>query len=338
MLEPKPAKEPGEGGGFGEKFKSRKLRALLLNVIIGFVGERFGLPKEVTEWLLQIGFAYIGSQGIADFGAQGMMASGSDGKKKSMKFLVYLLFSVLTAAGNFFEVPPEVLEWMVNGVSVWLVSQGVADAGWQGLKRLPVEEQSKLKEDHVSPIPPVGPGKSQGDEPSLDVEDRLPGKSPLVDGRSRSHLDKLPPLMADLFEDVLLVAKGIASEFGADVKIISSVRTFEEQDKLYAQGRTSPGAIVTNAKGGESYHNYGLAVDFGVFQGKAYLDASDPDTSVQVYQKLNEWIKGQPEDIYRKIEWGGDWESMKDYPHFQFDPGYSLAELKKKKEKGEQYV
>jgi peptidoglycan L-alanyl-D-glutamate endopeptidase CwlK len=39
-------------------------------------------------------------------------------------------------------------------------------------------------------------------------------------------------------------------------------RTMEEQTALYSLGRSAPGRIVTKAKAGESYHNYGLAFDW----------------------------------------------------------------------------
>jgi len=49
---------------------------------------------------------------------------------------------------------------------------------------------------------------------------------------------------------------------GIDVIITSTLRDNESQDALYAQGRTTKGAIVTNARGGQSFHNYGVAFDF----------------------------------------------------------------------------
>src|ERR1043165_556102 len=51
-------------------------------------------------------------------------------------------------------------------------------------------------------------------------------------------------------------------------RFTQTLRTFEEQNALYAQGRTKPGQIVTNAKGGQSYHNYGLAIDFALLIDK----------------------------------------------------------------------
>src|ERR687883_479303 len=48
---------------------------------------------------------------------------------------------------------------------------------------------------------------------------------------------------------------------GIQIEVVQGLRTFAEQDALYAQGRTRPGPIVTRARGGQSNHNYGLAVD-----------------------------------------------------------------------------
>nr|WGD98862.1 M15 family metallopeptidase [Bacillus safensis] len=49
---------------------------------------------------------------------------------------------------------------------------------------------------------------------------------------------------------------------GIFVQITSGYRSFAEQNKLYAKGRTASGNIVTKAKGGQSNHNYGLAIDY----------------------------------------------------------------------------
>ncbi len=58
------------------------------------------------------------------------------------------------------------------------------------------------------------------------------------------------------------------------INIISGLRSYEEQDALYAQGRTAPGNKVTNARGGYSNHNFGIAFDIGVFSGNRYLPDS----------------------------------------------------------------
>lgn len=101
---------------------------------------------------------------------------------------------------------------------------------------------------------------------------------------------------------------------GVDVLITSTYRTNEEQDALYAQGRTTTGNIVTKAKGGQSMHNYKVALDFCPMKnGKA--DWDDLDLFKQVA------------DIGKScgFEWGGDWVQFPDMPHLQYTAGYSLA-------------
>ena len=71
------------------------------------------------------------------------------------------------------------------------------------------------------------------------------------------------------------VVADLASQ-GVIVEIVQGLRTFAEQDALYAQGRTGPGAIVTQARGGESNHNYGLAADLCPFtDGKPVVECAD---------------------------------------------------------------
>ena len=77
------------------------------------------------------------------------------------------------------------------------------------------------------------------------AEKKLQGVHPLVAGKARQLIEQ-------------------AYKEGINVIITQGLRTVEEQNELYAQGRTKPGKIVTNAKGGYSYHNYGLAFDFAV--------------------------------------------------------------------------
>lgn len=98
--------------------------------------------------------------------------------------------------------------------------------------------------------------------------------------------------------------------------LISGGRTFAQSDALYAQGRTAPGCIVTNAPAGRSFHNYFLAVDFDmVTNGK-------DDYAVGPH-----WM--EIVSIMKKhgFEWGGDWNSIKDNPHFENRFGYSWQDL-----------
>lgn len=159
------------------------------------------------------------------------------------------------------------------------------------------------------------------------VKPSLGGVSPglaisKVDDRSEKNIALLLPEVQPLAR--ALVQKSAAN--GITIKIISGLRTYAEQDALYAQGRTSPGKKVTNARGGYSNHNFGIAFDVGVFSGNSYLPESPKYKAVGVLGM----------DI--GLEWGGNWKSIVDQPHFQLRPSWAadmnerdmLAELRER--------
>lgn len=120
-------------------------------------------------------------------------------------------------------------------------------------------------------------------------------------------------------EKAALKALKEAEKAGLDILVTQGLRTYAEQDALYAQGRTKPGKIVTNARGGYSYHNFGLAFDFCLIEnGKA------------VWSVNSKWMKFVSICKKHGFEWGGDWKSFKDYPHFQMTGGLSLAQCRAK--------
>lgn len=98
--------------------------------------------------------------------------------------------------------------------------------------------------------------------------------------------------------------------------ITQTVRSFEESTKLYAQGRTEPGKIVSNSKAGQSYHNYGLALDFAL-----KVDG------VIVWNVTDDWMTVV--NIFKKhgFYWGGDFQKFKDYPHLENRMGYNWRDL-----------
>lgn len=101
---------------------------------------------------------------------------------------------------------------------------------------------------------------------------------------------------------------------GWNMGISATYRDNEYQDKLYSQGRTTAGSKVTNAKGGQSIHNYRLAFDiFNNVPGNLY-----PEDFMKSAGEIWEDMGG---------EWGGSWTSFKDKPHMQFTNGLSLKDL-----------
>lgn len=105
---------------------------------------------------------------------------------------------------------------------------------------------------------------------------------------------------------------------GIYVQITSGYRSFAEQNKLYAQGRTAPGKIVTNAKGGQSNHNYGLAIDY------VLLSADGKKALWTVNEK---WRRVAQIGKSLGFSWGGDWKSFKDYPHLEMMGSLTLSQL-----------
>jgi peptidoglycan LD-endopeptidase CwlK len=115
------------------------------------------------------------------------------------------------------------------------------------------------------------------------------------------------------------------------IRIVQGLRTIEEQDALYAQGRTKPGNIVTNAHGGSSYHNYGLAIDFAILVDKdgngTYDEPSWDIKKDNDKDGVADWL--EVVKIFEAVgwEWGGKWASIKDYPHVQKTFGYKWQTL-----------
>ena len=124
--------------------------------------------------------------------------------------------------------------------------------------------------------------------------------------------------LAGLLPRVKVLAEQLlqrASAAGIALVVTQGLRTYAEQDALYAQGRSTPGKIVTRARGGQSAHNFGRAFDVA-FVSKNGIAWDGPwDEIGAMGQELG-------------LEWGGAWPSFKDRPHFQLMEGKTLAELR----------
>jgi peptidoglycan L-alanyl-D-glutamate endopeptidase CwlK len=97
--------------------------------------------------------------------------------------------------------------------------------------------------------------------------------------------------------------------------ITCGYRTEKEQQKLYAQGRTLPGKIVTRIDGviQKSMHNFWPARAFDI----AVMIDNKITWDTQFYKIVAEHIKKVADKLGIKINWGGDWSEFKDYPHFE---------------------
>ena len=122
------------------------------------------------------------------------------------------------------------------------------------------------------------------------------------------------------------------------VRIVQGLRTIDEQNELYAQGRTKPGAIVTKAKGGSSFHNYGLAIDFAILTDTdgngSFEDLSWDIRKDNDKDGTADWL--EVVNIFEAAgwNWGGRWATLKDYPHLQKTFGYKWQDLLAKYNQG----
>lgn len=135
-----------------------------------------------------------------------------------------------------------------------------------------------------------------------------------MDNITQQRINKLHPIVRDEVHKIISECD-TALTGRAKVRITQGTRTWDEQAKLYAQGRTISGKKVTNAKPGQSIHNYGLAVDICLMI----------DGKTASWDTAKDWDNDQVADWYECVkifakhgwDWGGNWKTFKDLPHFE---------------------
>lgn len=136
-----------------------------------------------------------------------------------------------------------------------------------------------------------------------------------MDNVSETKLAKVHPLLAERIRKLVSMVEG-------DIRVVQGLRTYAEQDALFAQGRTKTGDKVTNARGGFSNHNFGLAVDLCPF-----LNAQALWHNTSTFNAI-----GKAVHELGGLEWGGDWKFI-DRPHVQL-PGLTISLCRQFFEKG----
>lgn len=134
-----------------------------------------------------------------------------------------------------------------------------------------------------------------------------------VNQLNNSRLLLVNPKLREKVEQLLEMAKMA----GFTLLVTQGLRTFAEQNELFAQGRSRPGKIVTNAKGGNSFHNFGLAVDF------CFIVNGEASWQDSLYKNIGIWAH------LVGLEWGGNWKSIKDFPHVQLTNGLKITDCLK---------
>lgn len=144
-----------------------------------------------------------------------------------------------------------------------------------------------------------------------------------VKSKSAGRLARLHPVVLAGAE--VLIQRSYAR--GVAIVITQGMRSIAEQNELYAQGRTKKGPIVTHARGGSSYHNYGLAIDFALLLPDGTRVSWDMKRDGDS-DKTADWLEVVEEAKKLGFEWGGDWTSFKDYSHLQISFGLTTSQLR----------
>jgi len=128
--------------------------------------------------------------------------------------------------------------------------------------------------------------------------------------------------------EVKQVIENAEAKFPANmaIRIVQGLRTFAEQDALFAQRPR-----VTKAKGGQSLHNYGVAIDFAILRDKdnngTYEELSWDTVADYDKDKIADWSEVVASFEAAGYEWGGKWRTFKDMPHCQKTFGYTWQQL-----------
>lgn len=148
-----------------------------------------------------------------------------------------------------------------------------------------------------------------------------------LDDRSEKCIATLMPIGQRLARSVMDVGMQWTRAHGMGIRVLSGTRTYAEQDALFAQRPQ-----VTRARGGQSNHNFGLAIDVGLFAGDGRYMTGAAKGDEAAYVMLAAAVKQSLGA--GNVEWGGDWRSITDNPHYDVPTGLSMSQLRQRFESG----
>lgn len=152
-----------------------------------------------------------------------------------------------------------------------------------------------------------------------DRTERIAAQYGRFDPRSERRIASLQPKA----QEAARVSLRQILDAGIPARIISGTRTYEEQNALFRKGRFGNGGPkVTNARGGQSKHNFGIAWDIGIFDDGRYLGESP------LYDRAGMVV------TVPGMEWGGNWNGFKDRPHYQLATFRSISVVRASFEAG----
>jgi peptidoglycan L-alanyl-D-glutamate endopeptidase CwlK len=162
----------------------------------------------------------------------------------------------------------------------------------------------------------------EADAKLLDITSTIATVHGTFDERSERHIRSLLPKAQEGARQFLSALR----KAGVDARIISGTRTYAEQDALFRIGRFGDARPrVTNARGGESNHNFGMAWDIAIFEDGRYITDESPYERAAALRPPT-------------VEWGGHWTIFPDAPHFQLFVNGRLATVRACFESGTPFI
>jgi D-alanyl-D-alanine carboxypeptidase-like protein/LysM domain-containing protein len=200
------------------------------------------------------------------------------------------------------------------GDSLWRIASLVYHDGsrWPIIaeaNRIPIRDIGRIRVGQTLVLPPNGDAKPP-------VAPAAPAAAQPAPAPSNDPLDpsRVAPKLAQNARTLIEACRNA----GVTIRIDKALRTWAEQDALFASGRTAPGPIRTYARGGESFHNFGLAFDILLLeQGKVTWDGRHPG-----------WRLAGDIGTSLGLLWGGNWKSLRDMPHFELRGRLTLKDCR----------
>ena len=137
------------------------------------------------------------------------------------------------------------------------------------------------------------------------------------------HPERLEGVDIRVVSCVEQLADKVMTRLNRDIIIVFGYRNLEEQTRLYNQGRTTPGKIVTNARAGQSPHNFNCAVDCWIMDEHN----KNIDWNNAAYKDL---CREHATTVFNKITWGGNFHTIIDFPHWEYKNWRMVREMVEK--------
>lgn len=155
----------------------------------------------------------------------------------------------------------------------------------------------------------------------------IAGSLGTFDARSERCIHTLNPKAQELARRFLKAIR----DAGINARIISGTRTYAEQNVIFSKGRFgNPPPKVTNARGGQSNHNFGIAWDIGIFSDDGKYLGESP-----LYKKAGQAALAAG---ITNLEWGGNWKTFVDQPHYQHTTGITITDIRTRFESGKGFI